>query len=441
MGANNGVENALPNLNCDLMKTEQKLLCHLKIALKFVLLTLGQMSNFCLFYYLADIALTRWVMSIDTYKPTATEPLDQEILKKLDNGFRRLTWARRQFSQSLLKRFLVKSVFHTLKHRQTSGNINLYDIAKSGFEHLDSKIGVFAHNEECYKVFKPILHPVICTIHQATPLASHPKESNWSDIEHLEVELDPEGKYIDKITMTVSKNITPYPFVPSMTKSQFESLEREIRGTMKTMTTLTGVYYSLGSIPKDVKLILGREDLIFDNAGDKFLETAGVFNHWPAGRGVFLTHMKDVFIWINQLEHFTLGVTQKGGANIKNVFHRLFQTLQSINDSLRWSRDDFWGLVTMSPALIGSGLKIYVYVKLPYLGQEESFRQDLLDQYGLECVKAKHTLSDNRIFVLSNRRTFGLTESEILSSVHRCLKEMITIEQKFKDSAAKEREA
>ena len=89
----------------------------------------------------------------------------------------------------------------------------------------------------------------------------------------------------------------------------------------------------------------------------------------------------------------------------------------------------------MSPALIGSGLKIFVYVKLPYLGQEESFRQDILDQYGLDCVKAKHTLSDNRIFVLSNRRTFGLTESEILSSVHRCLKEMIAIEQKFKDSA------
>ena len=373
-------------------------------------------------------------MSIDTYKQPASEPIDQEILKKLDNGFRRLTWARRQYSQSLLKRFLVKSVFHILRPRSTTSGVNLYDIAKSGFDHLDSKIGVFAYNEECYKVFKPILHPVICTIHHATPIVCHPQEPNWSDIEHLESGgLDPQGQYISKITMTVSKNITPYPFVPCMTKSQLESIEREIRGTMKTMTGLTGVYYSLASVPKDVKLILGREDLIFDNT-DKFLETAGVYNNWPAGRGVFITHMKDVFIWINQSEHFTLGVTQKD-ANIKNVFHRLYQTLQSINDSLRWSQDEFWGLMTMSPALIGSGLKIFVYVKLPYLGQEESFRQDLLDQYGLECVKAKHTLSDNRIFVLSNRRTFGLTESEILSSVHRCLKEMIAIEQKFKDSA------
>ena len=107
----------------------------------------------------------------------------------------------------------------------------------------------------------------------------------------------------------------------------------------------------------------------------------------------------------------------------------------SIIGAFKWTTDDFWGLVTMSPALVGSGLKIYVYVKLPYLGQEESFRQDLLDQYGLECVKAKHTLSDNRVFVLSNRRTFGLTESEILSCVYRGLKEMIAIEHKFKDSA------
>ena len=47
------------------------------------------------------------------------------------------------------------------------------------------------------------------------------------------------------------------------------------------------------------------------------------------------------------------------------------------------------GFVTMSPALIGSGLKIYVYMKLPYLGLEETFRQELLDQHGLECVNSK----------------------------------------------------
>ena len=95
------------------------------------------------------------------------------------------------------------------------------------------------------------------------------------------------------------------------------------------------------------------------------------------------------------------------------------------------------GYITMSPALIGSGLKIYVYIKLPYLGLEEAFRQEILDQHGLECVSSKQqfTLSNSKIFVLANKRTFGLTESEILSNINRGLREMIAIENKYKHSA------
>ena len=88
--------------------------------------------------------------------------VDQETLKKLDNGFRRLTWARRQQSQSLLKRFLTRSIFRVLKHRLTPSGVSLADIAKSGFEHLDAKIGVFAFDPDCYMVFKGafIIHVV-----------------------------------------------------------------------------------------------------------------------------------------------------------------------------------------------------------------------------------------------------------------------------------------
>ena len=76
-------------------------------------------------------------------------------------------------------------------------------------------------------------------------------------------------------------------------------------------------------------------------------------------------------------------------------------------------------------------------MKLPYLGLEESFRQEILDQHGLECVNSKQlfTLSKSKIFVLANKRTFGLTESEILSNMNRGLREMITIENKYQHSA------
>ena len=127
----------------------------------------------CIYYFAADIALSRWILSQDHFNiQTLIDhglTINTNILKKLDNGFRRLTWARRQSSPSLLKRFLTKSIFQQLKLRQTLSGTNLHDIAQSGFEHLDSPIGLFVPDLEAYEVFRPIIHPALCITHNVTP--------------------------------------------------------------------------------------------------------------------------------------------------------------------------------------------------------------------------------------------------------------------------------
>ena len=81
--------------------------------------------------------------------------------------------------------------------------------------------------------------------------------------------------------------------------------------------------------------------------------------------------------------------------------------------------------------------KFFPIFKSTVSGLEENFRQELMDHHGLECVKADLTLADHKMFVVSNRKTFGLTESEILSSVHRGVKEMINLENRFAASSLK----
>ena len=66
----------------------------------------------------------------------------------------------------------------------TLAGSNLFDLSKSGFDHLDSAIGLFAYDSDCYEVFKPILHPAICTIHHVSPRVTHP-DSDWSNIDHI----------------------------------------------------------------------------------------------------------------------------------------------------------------------------------------------------------------------------------------------------------------
>ena len=49
-------------------------------------------------------------------------------------------------------------------------------------------------------------------------------------------------------------------------------------------------------------------------------------------------------------------------------------------------------------------------------------------------------MSHQRLFVVSNKRTFGITESEILSSMYRGLKKMIDLENRFASMSYEEEE-
>ncbi len=362
-----------------------------------------------------------------------SDPGDKAILKKLDNGFRRLTWARRQFSQSLLKRFLTKSAFHVTKNRKSKDGSTLYDIIKSGFEHLDSKIGAFAVDTDCYNAFRPILHPIICTLHGCKPKITHPSKSDWTGVDHLDTDMDPDGIYVEKISLRVVRNLKNFPFVPKMTEHQLQTMERDVRQALKSSQGLTGVYYSMSTLPNDVRKYLARNDLVFGDE-DKFLTAAGAHRFWPTGRGVFVSHMRDNFVWVNSAEHLTFGIVQKD-ANMRKAFERMAILLMHVEHDFYWSRhEDTFGYLTFSPALVGSGFKVFVYVKMPYLAYEDDFRNDLLEEYGMECVESlSSTISSNVHFALSNKTTFGITESEILSNVYRCIREIIAIENRVKD--------
>lgn len=382
----------------------------------------------------ADSALTRWVLSKDTYSERTMKggpqfTVEPETLKKLENGFRRITWARRQYSSSLLKRFLTRPVFELLKHRVTTSGVNLYDVACSGFEILDSHVGAFAMDLDSYVTFLPLLHPIICSIHGCSPEQSQP-QTNWVNIGHIDLSLDVDHKFIDSIRVSVVRTLRQYPFVPKMSQEQLEFMERDIRTVLKSSPGLTGVYYSLRNLPKDVRRHLAKDGLVFDT-DSKLLQCAGGYNNWPVGRGVFVTHTRDAYIWLNASEHLTVTVLQKDG-NIKRAFQKLatlLVTLEADADGFKWAKDEEkFGFLTFSPANVGTGLKVHVQMKLPFMANEEMFRTELCDQYGLECVKVGFQAPNT--FVVSNRRTFGVNESEIVTSVFRGLREIVDIEQR-----------
>ena len=99
-----------------------------------------------------------------------------------------------------------------------------------------------------------------------------------------------------------------------------------------------------------------------------------------------LIFLKDSYLWINGSEHFTLNILQKD-ANLRQAFQKASLLIKNLSQNFKFEYSEKWGYLTMNPALLGTGLKIFVYIKLAYLGLEEIFREQLLEEYGLECFK------------------------------------------------------
>jgi len=422
-----------------------------------------------------------------TKKIRVRRKADEAIIKKLDVAYRRLAWARNP--NRLLKRFLTKPVFEVLKYRLTKESSGtLLDVIRAGVEFLDTDAGILAPDPESYSTFKPLLHPVICTLHDANPDQKQPDE-NW-DLSELDDDLfvggsendggaddaskgaaivkgaiDAKSVFVESVAMRISRSIKGYPFQSKMSEEQYAGMEKNLKAAFKKITSaptlpgpptngtvkdvpgvstvIGGTYYPLDKIPKTLERQLDKDGLLFDK-NDPVLKAANMYGHWPTGRGIFLvgstahavasnkTKKKDVnFIWVNEADHLKVIVGRKD-SNLRAAFESAHQVLSQIDKVVAMSRDDeTFGFLTASPGMVGTGLKASARMQLPFLGSEPVFREEICSQHNLICERLPHP-QINCFFEVSNKRKFGLTEVQILRELYRGLREIIDIESRYR---------
>ena len=80
-------------------------------------------------------------------------------------------------------------------------------------------------------------------------------------------------------------------------------------------------------------------------------------------------------------------------------------------------------------------MKASFRMRLPFLGEENLFRDEIFHQHNLAFEDAITNKNDNieHFYEISNKRTFGLTETEILQDVYRGVREIINIETRYKE--------
>lgn len=354
---------------------------------------------------------------------------DQAVVDKLEAGFAKLQAATPEQCHSLLKKYLTREVLDKLKTKKTAMNATLLDVVQSGFENLDSGVGIYAPDAESYTLFADLFNSIIEDYHGGfKPTDKHP-QSDFGDLETL-VNVDPNNEFVISTRVRCGRSLKGYPFNPCLTEAQYKEMEQKVSSTLKEMEgDHAGTYYPLTGMTKETQQQLIDDHFLFKE-GDRFLQAANACRYWPTGRGIYHNAAKTFLVWVNEEDHLRIISMQKGG-DLKAVFGRLVKGAKAIEAKVPFSRDDRLGFLTFCPTNLGTTIRASVHIKLPKLAADRKKLEEVAGRYNLQVrgTSGEHTESVGGVYDISNKRRLGLTEYQAVREMQDGILELIKIEK------------
>lgn len=325
---------------------------------------------------------------------------------------------------SLTQKYLPADLWKALSVR-TSFGTTIYDCCKSALENPDSNVGLYAPDPEAYDTFSSLFHPVIAEYHKVD-VANLKSVHDLGDPEKLE-DLSPE--YADRIVSTrvrVGRTVKGFPMASKLTREQRVALEQKVKEACLKMTgELAGTYRSLTEMTKAERDALIEEHILFNDADDKYLRSAGGYDDWPVGRGIFMNKDKNFIVWVNEEDHIRIISMQKG-ASLKQVWRRLVNAIHAMETKLEFVRHDKFGYLTFCPTNIGTGLRASVHVRVPKTAEQGKLN-DICAAADLQPrgIHGEHTESVGGVYDISNKIRIGRTEWSLINTMWIGVKKLL----------------
>jgi arginine kinase len=364
-------------------------------------------------------------------KEVSVEKSDSEIESLTEKLF--LAFDADETGKSMLKKHLDEDLFEDLKSLKTDHKGSLLDNIISGLKHFDSEVGIFASDESAYETFADLFNPVLEELfdvlaeidEDGNELPGKQAALNWGDAESIK-QLDREELFIKESSITVCRSIEGFPFGPLISFDQLSEVSKIVQKILLAIDEedLKGEFYELADIDEDQKTKWIKDEILFPDPQDKFLEAAGTYRLWPVGRGLFLNDKKNLRVWVNQEEHLRITSVNKEG-NLREVYQRLVNVMEKFN-SLKFARDQRWGFLAHNLKGIGTTMRIAVKVKLPQMLKDEN--KEKLEILCEGNRLAYDDIGDGKV-LLTNKKRIGLSEIETVKAFEKGVEEIIMAEK------------
>nr|UUA80646.1 arginine kinase 2 [Lasioderma serricorne] len=348
-----------------------------------------------------------------------------EIMEKLEAGFKKLSESD---SNSLLKKYLTKEIFDSLKSKTTKFGSTLLDCIQSGVQNLDSGCGIYAPDADAYSIFAELFDPIIEDYHLGFKQSDRHPKTDWGDVDCL-TDVDPTKQYVVSTRVRCARSIEGYPLNPCMTEDHYKEIETKMTGVLTSLEgDLKGNFYPLTGMDKGTQQKLIDDHFLFKE-GDRFLQAANANRFWPTGRGIFHNEAKTFLVWVNEEDHVRI-ISMQNGGDLGAIYRRLVKAAGQIESKLPCSRSERFGYITFCPTNLGTTIRASVHIKVPKLASNYAKLEEVAKQYNLQVrgTRGEHSEAEGGIYDISNKRRLGLTEFEAVKEMHDGILELIKIE-------------
>ena len=205
----------------------------------------------------------------------------------------------------------------------------------------------------------------------------------------------------------LARNLRAYPFPVKLKKAQAEEIVRLVRGALSEIDHGFVEYDMWNTHPEQIRL-LQEQHLISPALAAK------------SGGAAFVSSDRHVSVMVNEEDHLREQYILKG-FNLYKAYERMNGLDDAFQCRLDFAYDKRLGFLTACPSNVGTGMRASVLMFLPGLERSNALKSLLptLKASGLTVrgMFGEGTAAEGFSYQVSNERTMGVSEKEILDQM------------------------
>ncbi len=241
-------------------------------------------------------------------------------------------------------------------------------------------------------------------------------------------EIVPDSDVVISSRVRLARNLDNYPFSSKISEEQANSLVNEVKGVSSSLSEKDNRRYyacNISTLSDIDKTAMVERHIVSPLLAQKEQTT-----------GLILSEDETISIMINEEDHVRIQAIV-GGMNLEKAYQEADRIDDIAYEKLHFAYDEKYGYLTSCPTNAGTGLRASCMVFLPALSSARLI-QKLIEEVGkygvtIRGIYGEGTKSLGNIYQISNQKTMGNSESEIIENLKRVVLQVVKQERKRRE--------